>query len=162
MPAKMARSAPRPPSGLTEVTVAVRIALLPCREPGKPRVFMAARESSGESRLMRLRAAAPMLLTDAPGGILTFPSFHATVAILTPLALRRYRGLFVVLLIFDAAMLCGTVTEGAHYVSDVLAGIGVAFCAYSLARRIIRVEDRSLHHYRNSPSTDPYSAARVA
>lgn len=112
--------------------------------------------------LMRLRAAAPMLLTDAPGGILTFPSFHATVAILTPLTLRRYRGLFVALLIFDAAMLCGTVTEGAHYVSDVLAGIGVAFCAYSLARRIIRVEDRSLHHYRNSPSTDPYSAAGVA
>jgi hypothetical protein len=98
-------------------------------------------------RLMRLRAAAPMLLTDAPGGILTFPSFHATVAILTPLTLRRYRGLFVALLIFDAAMLCGTVTEGAHYASDVLAGIGVAFCAYSLARRIIRVEDRSLHHY---------------
>src|ERR1039458_5680418 len=29
---------PRPPSGLPEVTVAVRIALLPCREPGKPRI----------------------------------------------------------------------------------------------------------------------------
>src|SRR5450756_745449 len=45
---------PRPPSGLPEVTVAVRIALLPCREPGKPRVFTAVRESSGESRLMLL------------------------------------------------------------------------------------------------------------
>jgi hypothetical protein len=51
MPAKKARSAPRPPSGLPEVTVAVRIALLPCRKAGKPRVFTAVRESSGESRL---------------------------------------------------------------------------------------------------------------
>ena len=50
MPAKMARSASRPPSGLPEVTVAVRIALLPCRKAGKPRVFTAVRESSGESR----------------------------------------------------------------------------------------------------------------
>jgi len=50
MPAKMARSAPRPPSGLPEVTVAVRIALLPCREPGKPRISKPVPGSSGESR----------------------------------------------------------------------------------------------------------------
>src|SRR5665811_1446498 len=55
MPAKKARSAPRPPSGLPEVTVAVRIAPLPCREPGKPRVFTAVRESSGESQSRTLR-----------------------------------------------------------------------------------------------------------
>ena len=52
MPAKMARSAPRPPSGLPEVTVAVRIALLPCREPGKPRISKPVPGSSGESRLI--------------------------------------------------------------------------------------------------------------
>jgi hypothetical protein len=50
MPAKKARSAPRPPSGLPEVTVAVRIALLPCREPGKPRISKPVPGSSGESR----------------------------------------------------------------------------------------------------------------
>ena len=54
MPAKMARSAPRPPSGLPEVAVAVRIALLPCREPGKSRISKPVRESSGESRLKSL------------------------------------------------------------------------------------------------------------
>ena len=111
--------------------------------------------------LMHLRTAGPLLLTNALGGIVTFPSFHATIAILTPLTLRRYRRLFIALLILDAAMLCGTVTEGAHYVSDVLAGIGVAFCAYLLAMRIIRAEDRSLHHYRNQ-SISPQSVARAA
>ena len=34
MPAKMARSAPRPPFGPSEVTVAVRNSLLSCRKAG--------------------------------------------------------------------------------------------------------------------------------
>ena len=41
---------PRPPSGLPEVTVAVRITPLPCREPGKPRISKPVWDSSGESR----------------------------------------------------------------------------------------------------------------
>jgi hypothetical protein len=51
MPAKKARSAPRPPFGLPELTVAVRTSLLSCGKPEKPRVFTAVRESSGESRV---------------------------------------------------------------------------------------------------------------
>jgi membrane-associated phospholipid phosphatase len=39
-------------------------------------------------------------------------------------------------------MLAGTVTEGAHYFSDVFAGVGMAFFGYCLARHIIRAEDR--------------------
>lgn len=91
--------------------------------------------------LMRLRAAGPLTLTDAPGGIATFPSFHATVAVLTPLCLRGYPRIFVGLLVLNAAMLAGTITEGAHYFSDILAGTGMAFFAYALATRIIRAED---------------------
>src|SRR5450830_1382613 len=52
MPAKMARSAPRPPFGLPEVTVAVRTSLLSCRKAGKTPIFTPVRESSGESRLL--------------------------------------------------------------------------------------------------------------
>ena len=110
--------------------------------------------------LVDLRAAGPLLLTSL-GGIVAFPSFHASIAVLTPLVLRRYRRLLIPLLSLDAAMLCGTVTEGAHYVSDVLAGIGVAFGAYLLATRIIRAEDRSLHHSRNE-SIGPQSVAGAA
>jgi hypothetical protein len=51
MPAKMARSAPRPPSGLPELTVAVRTSLLSCGKARKIRVFTSVRESSGKSRL---------------------------------------------------------------------------------------------------------------
>jgi membrane-associated phospholipid phosphatase len=94
--------------------------------------------------LMRLREAGPMTLSDAPGGIATFPSFHATVAVLTPLVLRRHRRIFVALLILNSAMLGGTVTEGAHYFIDILAGSCMALFAYWLAKRIIPIEDRSL------------------
>jgi membrane-associated phospholipid phosphatase len=101
--------------------------------------------------LMRLREAGPLIMTDPPGGIATFPSFHATVAVLTPLTLRGYRPIFAALLILNAAMLAATVTEGAHYFIDVIAGSGMAFFAYALARRIIRLEDRSFDQRRTQP-----------
>ena len=92
-------------------------------------------------QLMRLREAGPLVLSDAPGGIATFPSFHATIAILTPLTLRGSPRIFVALLVLNAAMLGGTVTEGAHYFCDILAGICMAFFAHALAMRIIKAED---------------------
>jgi PAP2 superfamily protein len=91
--------------------------------------------------LTRLREAGPLVMDDFPGGIATFPSFHSTVATLTPLVLRKHRWVFAVLLVLDTAMLAGTITEGAHYFCDVLAGVGMAFFGYVLARRIIRLED---------------------
>jgi len=90
--------------------------------------------------LARLRAPGPLIFTDPPGGIATFPSFHTTVAVLTPLTLRRHHRIFVVLIVLDAAMLGGTLTEGAHYYVDVLAGGGMAFFAHALAKRIVARE----------------------
>jgi hypothetical protein len=55
MPAKIARSAPRPPFGLPELTVAVRTSLLSCWKAGKTRVFATVLEASGEARLRCLR-----------------------------------------------------------------------------------------------------------
>jgi membrane-associated phospholipid phosphatase len=101
--------------------------------------------------LMRLREAGPLIMNDPPGGIATFPSFHATVAILTPLTLRGYPRIFAGLLILNAAMLVGTVTEGAHYFIDILAGTAMAFFAHVMAKRIIKVEDRSRQHHHERP-----------
>jgi hypothetical protein len=101
--------------------------------------------------LMRLREAGPLIMNDPAGGIATFPSFHATVAILTPLTLRRYPRIFAALLLLDAAMLVGTVTEGAHYFIDILAGIAMAVFAHVMAGRIIRIEDRSRQPHYDRP-----------
>jgi membrane-associated phospholipid phosphatase len=87
-----------------------------------------------------------LIFTDPAGGIATFPSFHATVAVLTPLTLRRHHRIFIVLLVLDAGMLGGTLTEGAHYYVDVLAGAGMAFFAHALARILVpaRVAGRAM------------------
>jgi hypothetical protein len=65
-------------------------------------------------------------------------------AVLTPLTLRGYPRVFAALLVLDAAMLVGTVTEAAHYI-DLVAGTGMALFAHVVARRMFRVEDPSLH-----------------
>ena len=54
MPAKMSRSAPRPPFRLREVSIAVRTLRLSCRKAGKAPIFTPVRESSGESRVKLL------------------------------------------------------------------------------------------------------------
>src|SRR5690242_12069655 len=90
--------------------------------------------------LTKLRQAGPLVFEDFPAGIATFPSFHSTVAVLTPLALRKQRWIFVPLLLLDAAMLPATVTEGAHYLCDVIAGSAMAFAGYALAKRILRAK----------------------
>jgi membrane-associated phospholipid phosphatase len=111
--------------------------------------------------LTHLREPGPFILHDMPGGIATFPSFHATIAVLTPLALCRFRLMFVALLFLDAAMLGATITEGAHYFVDVMAGSCMAFFAYALAKRIIRLEDRTFDDQRD-PASHPFPAAHVA
>jgi len=109
--------------------------------------------------LMRLREAGPMIFRDPPGGIATFPSFHATIAVLTPLTLRRHHRIFLALVVLDAAMLAGTITEGAHYFSDLFAGTAMAFFAYALANRIIALEHRSFQH---RPAVDMTAAPGLA
>lgn len=39
-------------------------------------------------------------------------------------------------------MLGATVTEGAHYLIDIIAGSGMAFFGYAVAKRILVLEDR--------------------
>ena len=56
-------------------------------------------------------------------------------------------------------MLAGTITEGAHYFTDLFAGTAMAFFAYALANRIIALEDRSFQY---RPTVDITSAQGLA
>lgn len=87
--------------------------------------------------LTQLREAGAFLLREPAGGIATFPSFHATVAVLTPLTMRAHPRILIVLLVLDAAMLVGTVTEGAHYFIDLAAGGAIAVLAHFAAQAIV-------------------------
>jgi membrane-associated phospholipid phosphatase len=59
-------------------------------------------------------------------GLISMPSFHAVLAVLVPIAcwpFRRLRGWIVAM---NVLMLVATVSEGGHYLVDVLAGAVVA------------------------------------
>ncbi|MEQ9407273.1 MAG: phosphatase PAP2 family protein [Fuerstiella sp.] len=62
-------------------------------------------------------------------GLITFPSFHTTWALLVAFAFRHYRWLFLPMVILNAAVLVATLTTGWHYGSDVVGGILTAVAA---------------------------------
>jgi hypothetical protein len=82
-------------------------------------------------------------------GLVTFPSFHASMAVLLAWSARRTR--FALLsAVLNLLMIAATPTEGGHYLVDALAGIAVAVIAIAGARRFVgsvaerRVVERSV------------------
>lgn len=70
-------------------------------------------------------------------GIVTFPSFHASMAVLLAWAARGTRcGWFSLML--NALMIVSTPTEGGHYMVDSLAGVVVAVVAIGGTRWLTR------------------------
>jgi membrane-associated phospholipid phosphatase len=60
------------------------------------------------------------------GGIVSFPSYHATSAVLLAYFLRGIRFVFPAAVAFNAVMLLATPLIGGHYLVDVIAGLVVA------------------------------------
>ncbi len=66
-------------------------------------------------------------------GLITFPSFHTTWALLLAYAFRPYRRLFAPMLLLNVAVVASTMTTGWHYGSDVAGGILTAVVAVAVA-----------------------------
>jgi PAP2 superfamily len=75
----------------------------------------------------------------ALAGIVTFPSFHATSAVLYAWAFWPVRWMRPIALIANGAMLASTPIDGGHYFIDLIAGIVVAVAAIAAARRLSRL-----------------------
>jgi membrane-associated phospholipid phosphatase len=71
-------------------------------------------------------------------GVITFPSFHTTLAILYPYVVRGSRRVFVACALLNLMMLLSIPSEGGHYLVDVIAGALVAVVAIRAAARIER------------------------
>jgi membrane-associated phospholipid phosphatase len=67
-------------------------------------------------------------------GLVTFPSFHTALAVITAWAFWRTRYLAVPLLGLNLLVIASTVPVGGHYAVDVLAGIAVAAAAIASLR----------------------------
>ncbi len=81
----------------------------------------------------------------AISGLIAFPSYHATAAILLTYFMRRIPVLFICTAVINAAMIAAIPVVGGHYLIDVLAGIAVAAATIWIVERL----DRSV---RGSPA----------
>ncbi len=71
-------------------------------------------------------------------GIVTFPSFHASSAVLYAWALWPVRWMRPIAIVANGAMLASTPIDGGHYFIDIAAGIAVAVLAIAAARAVGR------------------------
>lgn len=76
---------------------------------------------------------------DAAKGIITFPSFHATLGVLFAWSLWRVGWLRWPALALNVALVAATPLQGSHYVADVLGGFLVASISIPLAGRLHRM-----------------------
>lgn len=70
-------------------------------------------------------------------GIIGFPSFHTTLAILLVYATRHHRWLLAVFVPLNVLLIVATLSVGGHYLMDVAAGAAVAFISIA-ATRLLR------------------------
>jgi membrane-associated phospholipid phosphatase len=70
-----------------------------------------------------------------PKGLISFPSYHACMAVLVVLAFRGKGILFWIMLVVNLCIIATTPVEGGHHLSDVLGGIVVALGTFALVRR---------------------------
>ncbi|MCE9648779.1 MAG: phosphatase PAP2 family protein [Parvibaculum sp.] len=74
-------------------------------------------------------------------GIIEFPSFHAALALMMTWSVRRLPWLLVIGLVFNGLMLVATLTEGGHYLADVVTGSLLVVAAIWLRHRPKRMAE---------------------
>lgn len=78
-------------------------------------------------------------------GLVTFPSFHATLGVLFTYVLRKNRALCGMASVLNALMILSVMSEGGHYLVDAIAGTAVAVTAIWATERLqTRLEDQPL------------------
>jgi hypothetical protein len=91
--------------------------------------------------LLALRAGVPFVIDlGNHDGLITFPSFHTVLAILTAVALWPFRYLRWPSAVLTVLVVLSTVTTGWHYVADVLGGLVVTAASLAAARCYLRLE----------------------
>ena len=71
-------------------------------------------------------------------GVVSFPSFHTMLGVMTAYALRDTRWLFIPVLVLNGAMIVSTMPVGGHHLVDVVAGAALTLGAILLVRRSAR------------------------
>ena len=90
-------------------------------------------------------------------GIISFPSFHTTLAILLVYAARHHRWLLAVSVPLNMLLIMATLSVGGHYLVDLPAGAAVAFISIA-ATRLLRQQLAKFRLRASLDLGDPASA----
>lgn len=77
-------------------------------------------------------------------GIISFPSVHAAVAVLCAWAVWPFKWIRWPFVLLNTLMICSAITGGAHYVVDLISGIGVAGFAIALVLYVTRPHSKAI------------------
>jgi hypothetical protein len=113
-------------------------------------------QRSGIWHLETLRAlrtsSAPVLEFASAQGLVTFPSFHTVLAIITPYAVRDWPRIALGATLLNSIVLVGTISEGGHHLIDIIAGAAAAALAIVTVRAItVRHTARSRQASKRQP-----------
>ncbi len=85
-------------------------------------------------------------------GLVTFPSFHTALAVLTILIFRGMGPLFVGAAVLNGLVILSTLTEGGHYLIDVIAGALLALVIFAAVRAYLSGVSLRSHKQRSGAS----------
>jgi hypothetical protein len=94
--------------------------------------------------LVALRAGALSFAVPDLKGVIDMPSYHAVLAVLLAWSFRRGGIIGVTVGLWDLLMLVSVLSEGGHYLVDLVAGVVVAAMAIWLARATLPDLDRHI------------------
>lgn len=89
------------------------------------------------SDLMAMRNHTLEVMPSDLKGIVTFPSFHAVIAVLLIYACWPLPKLLVITLPINLMMLVSTLSNGGHYLVDVISGVIIALSGIVFAKRVL-------------------------
>jgi membrane-associated phospholipid phosphatase len=122
---------------LAAILTAASSALWPAIGPWTTQDFKPTKEQAGvDAYLTRLRSNAPVDLDESNAGIVSFPSFHVVLAVLSAVALGAIRRLRACVWTLAGLTCVSTITTGWHYGIDVLGGLVLAIFAIAVTNRI--------------------------
>jgi membrane-associated phospholipid phosphatase len=91
-----------------------------------------------------LKSSAPAHVDFRTMGVVSFPSFHVVLALLSAIALWNVRQIRYVVVVIAAGICISTLTTGWHYLVDVVGGVAVVLASHAIAVWVMTSVNRAV------------------
>lgn len=98
---------------------------------------------------------------ESVSGLISFPSFHASSAIVLAMVWREVKWVGVPMMALNAGVALSAMPIGSHYFSDIVAGLITGYVSYSWACKLISEKEKSWVSSSATASSKPTARARI-